>query len=371
MYAVLGYGAQGRAIVRYLTENTEDLVRSYDPASLPSEEPARTVHDDRLFPTDRGFRSGQVLHMSDRWEHWELDHTRLFFPTHRPPVRPTVVISCLPPERNLGLARTCIDNGWSMIDLGGCETTAAAIAGLDSRAKEAGVSVVTDCGLAPGIVSSMASAAEEEGNASVRIFCGGIPRNPVLPLGYVRSFSVAGLIKEYTGSVPILRRGRFERIPALSEIEPVFVPGLGILEAAPTSGSLSTTPKRIASCYTLEYKTLRYPGHWDYVKRNILSQPDPEGVMKSILPQVGPDHPDVLALVVETDGLSRRFFWRFDERTGLSAMAQATGYTVASVATMIHEELLPPGVVHMDDIDPRIIVARAQKMPGQYMNELR
>lgn len=344
MYAVLGYGEQGRAIVKYLLEHDGEPVWVADLKAAPESDPRITFVEGS---EKRLFNSLQA--------------------------KKVVLISCLPTEYNYDVARRCVSRGWSMIDLGGCERVSGMISRMNQDAARAGSCLIPDCGLAPGIVSSLAGEAARNGCSSVRIFCGGIPQTPSFPLGYVRSFSEEGLIKEYRGTALVRRKGRLESVPTLSEIEPLFVPGLGVLEAAPTSGSVSWSPRTLSTLETFEYKTLRYPGHWDYVRNHILTQPDPLSIMKDVLSGkvVSATDPDLIALVVEVDGEKTSYFWTYDQTHGLSAMSQATGYTVGAVATLVHDRMISKrGVLGMENIDPYVVINRARRMAGQYMPSL-
>ena len=98
---------------------------------------------------------------------------------------------------------------------------------------------------------------------SVKIFVGGLPQNPEPPLNYQIVYSLEGALDYYTTPSWILREGRPERVDALSELEDVPFPNpVGTLEAFHTGGGISTMPWAYSGkVRTMEYKTLRYPGH--------------------------------------------------------------------------------------------------------------
>src|SRR5678815_1850769 len=76
-------------------------------------------------------------------------------------------------------------------------------------------------------------------------------------------YSLEGALDYYTTLSWVLRDGTRHKVKALSEREPVAFPApLGELEAFHTAGGLSTMAFRYeGKIPTMEYKTLRYPGH--------------------------------------------------------------------------------------------------------------
>src|SRR5438105_426455 len=87
--------------------------------------------------------------------------------------------------------------------------------------------------------------------------------DPEPPLNYQIVYSLAGALDYYTTPSWVLRDGRPARVEALSELEHVvFPPPVGELEAFHTGGGISTLPWAYEGrVRTMEYKTLRYPGH--------------------------------------------------------------------------------------------------------------
>ena len=98
---------------------------------------------------------------------------------------------------------------------------------------------------------------------SVRIFVGGLPQHPEPPLNYQIVYSLEGVLDYYTTLSWVLRGGKRTQVTALSEIEAVRFDGsVGELEGFHTAGGLSTMAFRYeGKIPTMEYKTLRYPGH--------------------------------------------------------------------------------------------------------------
>src|SRR5690606_37000590 len=97
---------------------------------------------------------------------------------------------------------------------------------------------------------------------AVRIKVGGLPQNPRPPLNYQVVYSMEGVLDYYTTRSLVLRDGEPVQVEALSEVEELDFPGVGRLEAFHTAGGLSTMAQRYrGKLETMEYRTLRYPGH--------------------------------------------------------------------------------------------------------------
>jgi lysine 6-dehydrogenase len=176
-----------------------------------------------------------------------------------------VAVSCVPYFFNLGLARAAVSARTHFCDLGGNNDVVHAELGLSAQAKKAGVTVVPDCGLAPGMVSILAadgfSRLERTDSISIRV--GGLPRKPKPPLNYSLVFSANGLINEYVEPCLALRDGKLAWREPLAEVEELTFPKpFGKLEAFNTSGGSSTLPYTYRGrVKSLDYKTIRYPGH--------------------------------------------------------------------------------------------------------------
>src|SRR5690606_15214300 len=174
-------------------------------------------------------------------------------------------MNALPYYFNLDMTRLAVRNGVHYSDLGGNTEIVFRQQELDAEARERGVSVIPDCGLAPGMVNILAAAgiAELDEPESVRIFVGGLPQEPEPPLNYQIVYSIEGVLDYYTTRSWVLRDGEPRQVDALTEIEPVEFPEpVGTLEAFHTAGGLSTLPWTYRGrLKTMEYKTLRYPGH--------------------------------------------------------------------------------------------------------------
>ncbi len=182
------------------------------------------------------------------------------------------VISCVNYWYNLPLSLSAIEAGSNFCDLGGNNYVVDDQLALDEQAKAAGVNIIPDCGLAPGMVSVLAmhGAAKFDTLDELHIRVGGLPQDPQPPLNYQLVFSVEGLINEYIETARVIRDGKIIEVESMTEIEPLEFDGFPPLEAFQTSGGTSTLPDSfLGKIQDLDYKTIRYAGHCEKFKTMI------------------------------------------------------------------------------------------------------
>jgi len=112
-----------------------------------------------------------------------------------------VTLSAVPYFFNLEITKACIEVGSSLCDMGGHTGVVREQLALDAEAKAAGISIVPDCGMGPGLNVTMAAYAQEllDETDSVHIFDGGLPQNPAPPWNYQATFHINGLTNEMDG----------------------------------------------------------------------------------------------------------------------------------------------------------------------------
>jgi lysine 6-dehydrogenase len=290
------------------------------------------------------------------------------------------VMSAIPYYFNYELARHAAEVGVHFCDLGGNTEIVFQQKELDPIARERNVTIVPDCGLAPGMVNILAQHGIEQLDevTSVRIYVGGLPQNPEPPLNYQIVYSLEGVLDYYTTLSWVVRDGRRMQVKALSEREPVHFPRpVGELEAFHTAGGLSTMAFRYeGKIPTMEYKTLRYPGHAHIMEaiRELglleLTPVDVKGikvvprdlVIAALTPKLTkPNSRDLVALRVTVDGTKdgapKKLGWElidfYDHAHGISAMMRTTGYSLSITGQMqARREIGPPGVHTPDECVP-------------------
>ncbi|MEN8233588.1 MAG: FAD-dependent oxidoreductase [Actinomycetota bacterium] len=255
------------------------------------------------------------------------------------------VVSAVPYRYGLTVAGTAIDAGAHYVDFGGNPTVVARQLTLDDAAKDAGVLVSPDCGLAPGLANVMAEhlISTTPGRVrSVQLRVGALPKEPVGVLGYQLAFSPAGLINEYAEPCEVVEDGRHQTIDSLTRFEDVDWPDWGPLEAFSTAGGTSTMCRdHEGTVDQLEYKTLRFPGHGRIFAAfrelglfDETGDPSPRQVLIDALDRALPRSDDDLVLVrvwVETGEITRTLEFEDVHDGTFSALARTTAFPATAL----------------------------------------
>ena len=271
------------------------------------------------------------------------------------------VISCVNYWYNEWLSKAAIETKANFCDLGGNNYVVDKQLALDTEAKAAGINIIPDCGLAPGMVSVLAAhgAAKFDSVDEIHIRVGGLPQKPEPPLDYQLVFSVEGLINEYIETARCIRQGKIKEVRSMTELETLsFQEFAAPLEAFQTSGGTSTLPDSfLGKVKELDYKTIRYAGHCDKFKtmidlglcsseemihedRKLTPRRVFADLLEKHLPADGPDYVLVRIEFVGSNGAGQKrlrydIVDKQDESTGLSAMMRTTAFPASIIAQMM------------------------------------
>ncbi len=320
-------------------------------------------------------------------------------------------ISCVNYWYNVALSKAAIETGANFCDLGGNNYVVDEQLALDAEAKAAGINIIPDCGLAPGMVSILAmhGAARFDTVEEIHIRVGGLPQDPQPPLNYQLVFSVEGLINEYIEVARVIRSGKMTTVESMTEVEELSFEGFPQLEAFQTSGGTSTLPETfLGKVRELDYKTIRYAGHCEKFKTMIdlgLCSSDeitvdsrqwtvdsayrlklaPRKIFAELLqkhlPADGPDYvlvrldfvgkgcrsPHVSNGVTDSAGTVQHLRYdivdKLDETTGMSAMMRTTAFPASIIAQMMARgDVLSRGATPQEKaIDPEKFVAELER----------
>src|SRR3954464_2010203 len=290
------------------------------------------------------------------------------------------VMSAIPYYYNGPMAKAAVEAGSHFSDLGGNTEIVLEQKKLHQDALAKGVSVIPDCGLAPGMVNILAAEGIRRLDQAekVKIYVGGLPQSPEPPLNYQIVYSLEGALDYYTTPSWILRGGRPVQVDALSEVEPVEFPlPVGTLEAFHTGGGISTLPFAYqGKIDVMEYKTLRYPGHAAGVppirELGLLAKEPIDVKGKKVIPRdvfIAAVHPrlfkpegrDLVALQVQVSGknggtpdtVTFRLLDYYDAKHGISAMMRTTGYSLSITGQMqVDGRVKAKGVYTPDEAIP-------------------
>ena len=134
---------------------------------------------------------------------------------------------------------------------------------IATESKSTSAAFVPQCGLAPGYINILANHYMQLFDIveKVKLRCGALPAQSANALHYAFSWSPDGLINEYIQACEVLKDGKLQSVAGLSELERIDIDG-NTYEAFHTSGGLAS----LAHTYedkvqTMDYKTIRYPGH--------------------------------------------------------------------------------------------------------------
>jgi saccharopine dehydrogenase (NAD+, L-lysine-forming) len=170
------------------------------------------------------------------------------------------VVSCLPYFLNATVATAAHAAGVHYLDLTEDVETSRIVREL---ARSSDTIFMPRCGLAPGFVCVVGGglAASLESVDRIELRVGALPRSPNNSAGYACNWSPAGVVNEYLNDCEQLRAGELVSVPPLSDLETIVIDGARY-EAFTTSGGLGTMCETYAGrVTTLDYKTIRYPGH--------------------------------------------------------------------------------------------------------------
>ena len=260
-----------------------------------------------------------------------------------------------------------------LCDLGGSRSLVAQQLELDTQAFEGGVTIVPDCGLAPGLTTILAAQGIRrlDETHALHIRVGELPRRPTGPLQYVLAYPVEALIERYSERAVVIRDGVRLSVEPLTEVESIEFPEpFGSLEAFHTGGGLSTLPSTFAGkVRNMDFKSIRYPGHCarvrplfelGFLQSEMLRVGEveirPRELSARLLEKLLPDTPDVVLMRVTLLGTKyggrRRLEFELidasDRATGLSATMRCTGFTASFVlqqlasGTVSRRGVVPP-----------------------------
>ena len=229
---------------------------------------------------------------------------------------------------------------------------------LDSLAKDNNVTVIMDCGVAPGLPNYILGYYNEKMSISnAEYYVGGLPKIREYPFEYKAPFSPIDVIEEYSRPARFIQNGKAVNRPAMSDLELMHFAKVGTLEAFNTDGlrSLISTLKNIPN---IKEKTLRYPGHINLIKALMESgffDKKPINVNGAYVTpfdfttrilfdnwKLNDSEEDFTVMKVKFKGIEEgiekeiiyNLFDQYDKKSGFSSMARTTGYTATATAEM-------------------------------------
>jgi lysine 6-dehydrogenase len=330
---VLGTGLIGEAIVRDLAKdaNLEITAVDFDKANLDKLKDESKVNLIRADLSD----ASTVSKLSSSHD---------------------LVVGALPGHLGFRTIRTVIESGRNIVDISFLPEDPFK---LDQLAKDKGVAAVVDCGVAPGCSNLILGYTSSilDGVEKFECYVGGLPKVRNWPYEYKAPFSPSDVIEEYTRPARLVENGRVVTKPALSDVELLDFPGVGMLEAFNTDG-LRTLIQTMKIPFMKE-KTLRFPGHAEKMRmfrETGFFEKQPISVKGTDVRPIdltskllfslwklnqGDEDFTVMRIVVEgtKDGKRKNHVFdlldNYDRKTKTTSMARTTGYTCTTVARLL------------------------------------
>ena len=273
------------------------------------------------------------------------------------------VLSAAPYHLTLRVAQAAKEEHVHYLDLTEDVASTRAIRELAVGADSA---FIPQCGLAPGFISIVAAdlARQFDSLDSVRMRVGALPAYPSNALNYNLTWSTEGVINEYCEPCEAIVDGQRREVPALEEREEFSLDGV-LYEAFNTSGGLGTLCETlVGKVRTLNYRTIRYPGHAAIMKALLhdLRLKDRRHVLKDILEQALPaTMQDVVIVFVTVAGqrdgrlqqetYARKIYARPLAGRLRSAIQITTASSMAAMLDLLAQGRLPQsGFVRQEDV---------------------
>jgi len=272
-----------------------------------------------------------------------------------------LVICAVPGFLGFKTLRAIIEAGVNVVDISFFPENAFE---LDALAKEKNVAAIVDCGVAPGMDNLILGRYNEIMKLSdFECLVGGLPKTKRWPFYYKAPFSPVDVIEEYTRPARYVEQGEIVVREPLTDCEYVEFDKIGTLESFNTDGlrSIIYTMPHIPN---MKEKTLRYPGHVEYVKvlkaSGFFSEEKLEVKGVCLAPRdftskilidewkLGEFEEELTVMRVRLKGENAKgereeiiynLHDEYCQETQTSSMARTTGYTATAVANLFLEGL--------------------------------
>lgn len=282
------------------------------------------------------------------------------------------VVNAVPGSLGFSVLRNLIEAGKNVVDIAFYPED---MFELHDLAVQNNVCAICDMGVAPGMSHMLSgyAASKLDKVKIILIYVGGLPVKREWPWQYKAVFSPADVIEEYTRPARLVEQGEEVIKEALSEAELLHFDPIGTLEAFNSDG-LRSLVKTIQADYMAE-KTLRYPGHIEYIKllkaSGFFDQKRVEINGQYILPidftkkmlfekwLLGPGEEDITIMKIHIEGEKDRqrkvytydLYDTYDRGNGVHSMARTTGYAATVALRMMTQGIFStPGVYAPEQI---------------------
>lgn len=262
---------------------------------------------------------------------------------------------------------------------------------LDALAKEKNVTVIVDCGVAPGMDNVILGYYNEKMKLTdFECLVGGLPKIKKWPFSYKAPFSPVDVIEEYTRPARYVENSQVITREALTDCEYLEFENIGTLESFNSDG-LRSIIYTMPHILNMKEKTLRYPGHVEYIKvlkeSGFFSEEAIEVNGNKVTPldftskvlfsewKLGETEEELTVMRVTVKGenangkIEEVVYDLFDEycpETQTSSMSRCTGYTATAAANLFLE-----GLFDEKGVFPPELVGKHEACFNYFLNYLK
>ena len=260
---------------------------------------------------------------------------------------------------------------------------------LNQLARANNVTAIVDCGVAPGMGNVILGYHNETHKLeSFNCLVGGLPKQKKWPFCYKAPFSPVDVIEEYTRPARYVENGNIVVRPPLTDCELIEFEKIGTLEAFNSDGlrSIILTMPHIKN---MKEKTLRYPGHVEYIRVlkesgffsdqiiNDLNISALDFTSKVLFKEwkLDPLEEEFTIMRITLEGYNENgnkekiiynLFDEFSQKTKISSMARTTGYTATAAINLFLD-----GVFEEKGVFPPELIGRHRSCFNYFMSYLK
>lgn len=310
-----------------------------------------------------------------------------------------LVICAVPGFLGFETVKRIIEAGMNVVDISFFAENSLE---LDALAKEKNVTAIVDCGVAPGMHNLIAGYHNESMKITdLNCMVGGLPKNRKWPFSYKAPFSPIDVIEEYTRPARYVENGKMIVKEPLTDCEYIEFDSVGTLEAFNSDG-LRTLIDTMPHIPNMKEKTLRYPGHVEYIK--VLKESGFFGTYpidmngNEIVPldftckvlfnewKLGDAEEEITVMRItirgensmgELEEIAYNLLDEFDTNTQTSSMARTTGYTATAASSMFLDGLFtrkgvfPPELIGKEEACFSYILKYLEERNIHYLKSIR
>ncbi len=286
-----------------------------------------------------------------------------------------VLLDCLPGKLAPSMARLCLEYGLHYANL---TEYVKETEEINEMAADAETGFILQTGLAPGYVNNLALhlvetfknqyGAEKLERLAMRV--GALTQYTESPHFYGFTWSTIGVATEYVRESEAVRNHEIVSLPSLSDRETLIINGKRY-EADLTSGGAADLPEALKDqIRQIDYKTIRYPGHFDWIQSWLKNDTNPESKIerleKFLLANVPHVEDDVIVIYASVSGYDQQGNLRSIQHAQHIYPLMIGAITMRAIQTCTAAPLVEcarlllsgeyQGVIHQSQIDPIAII---------------